>query len=228
MGLLEGSTCWRGQPPPSWNREAAKILGRESLELRAEPKVSTPNVAPAATELGLDGLNGGLEELIGVGPASEIVRLEVRMEGLPHLPDLSSAPQLRVLILSGNKLRGDLEALRHCPLLEEVSLCQNALTSLDGLGHLSHLSILKATMNELADVDDIAKLSSLRVVDLSKNRISSIALRAPGLAKLQLYRNALDSTAFFAAFAFADRARFGQEQAARFRSTGLRVEPTAH
>eukprot|EP00930_Biecheleria_cincta_P037829 TRINITY_DN259_c0_g1_i1.p1 TRINITY_DN259_c0_g1~~TRINITY_DN259_c0_g1_i1.p1 ORF type:complete len:1610 (+),score=327.67 TRINITY_DN259_c0_g1_i1:120-4949(+) len=196
MGLLEGSTTWRGRPPPSWKRDAAKIIGQDCLELRVVPKVKTNNTTPAATELGLDGLNGGLEDLIGGGPASEIVRLEVRMEGLPHLPELSSAPQLRVLILSGNKLRGDLEALRHCPLLEEVGLCQNSLTSLDGLGHLSHLSILKATMNELTDVDDLAKLTSLRVVDLSKNRISSIALRAPGLAKLQLYRNSLDSIAF--------------------------------
>ncbi|CAE8646941.1 unnamed protein product, partial [Polarella glacialis] len=144
----------------------------------------------------LDGLTGVLEELIGGDSAAELVRLEVRMEGLERLPALAQAPQLRVLILSGNKLTGDLEMLRHCPLLEELGLCQNALTTLKGLRHLPRLSVLKATMNEISGAEDLAQLKELRVLDLSKNRLASVPLKAPGLAKLVLYRNGLSSTQF--------------------------------
>eukprot|EP00434_Breviolum_minutum_P015968 symbB.v1.2.014076.t1/scaffold1011.1/size144341/6 len=123
-----------------------------------------------------------------------LVRLEVRMEGLESLPILSRLPQLRALVLSGNKINGSLEALKHCPHLEELDLCQNSLTSLDGLRHLKYLSVLKATMNEISDAEDLAHLSMLRVVDLSKNRLTTVPLNAPVLAKLNLYRNSIDST----------------------------------
>lgn len=162
-----------------------------SLACRPPPHEATSSGISAA-DLGLE-LAGGLDDLLGpaTGP---LVRLEVRMEGLESLPILSRLPQLRALILSGNKINGSLEALRHCPHLEELDLCQNSLTSLDGLRHLKYLSVLKATMNEISDAEDLAHLSMLRVLDLSKNRLTSVQLSAPVLAKLVLYRNAIDST----------------------------------
>lgn len=162
-----------------------------SLACRPPPHEATSGGISAA-DLGLE-LAGGLDDLLGpaTGP---LVRLELRMEGLESLPILSRLPQLRALILSGNKINGSLEALRHCPHLEELDLCQNSLTSLDGLRHLKYLSVLKATMNEISDAEDLAHLSMLRVVDLSKNRLTSVQLNAPVLAKLVLYRNAVDST----------------------------------
>ncbi|CAK9038289.1 unnamed protein product, partial [Durusdinium trenchii] len=148
-------------------------------------------------DLGLE-LAGGLEDWL-VGPATSVVRLEVRMEGLESLPQLSCLTQLRALVLSGNKIHGSLEALEHCPHLEELDLCQNSLTSLDGLRYLKYLSVLKATMNEISDAEDLAQLPNLRVVDLSKNRLTAVPLTAPVLAKLILYRNLLDSTGFLRA-----------------------------
>eukprot|EP00931_Biecheleriopsis_adriatica_P054965 TRINITY_DN32402_c0_g1_i1.p1 TRINITY_DN32402_c0_g1~~TRINITY_DN32402_c0_g1_i1.p1 ORF type:complete len:1556 (-),score=382.55 TRINITY_DN32402_c0_g1_i1:157-4824(-) len=195
--LLQGSARWRGRPAPARKRTSGCAQGSRDVNSKTTPKRAVPSAAASAAEdLGLDGLAGGLEELIGFGAASELVRLEVRMEGLESLPELSQAPQLRVLILSGNKLKGDLEALQHCPHLEELSLCQNSLTSLDGLRHLQQLTVLKATMNEIGDAQDLSRLSALRVVDLSKNRLTSVSLHAPGLAKLVLYRNGLDSMTF--------------------------------
>eukprot|EP00913_Durusdinium_trenchii_P030191 g28289.t1 len=128
--------------------------------------------------------------------------------GLESLPQLSCLTQLRALVLSGNKIHGSLEALEHCPHLEELDLCQNSLTSLDGLRYLKYLSVLKATMNEISDaedtgelgnLEDLAQLPNLRVVDLSKNRLTAVPLTAPVLAKLILYRNLLDSTGFLRA-----------------------------
>jgi len=160
------------------------------------PKVTTTVSAAfssvSAADLGLE-LAGGLDDLLGPTAMTPLVRLEVRMEGLESLPILSRLPQLRALVLSGNKINGSLEALKHCPHLEELDLCQNSLTSLDGLRHLKYLSVLKATMNEISDAEDLAHLSMLRVVDLSKNRLTTVPLNAPVLAKLNLYRNSIDS-----------------------------------
>lgn len=181
MKLYEGSRKKRGRRR-SLNttlacRPPMTILGATSV---------------SAADLGLE-LAGGLDDLLG--PATvPLVRLEVRMEGLESLPILSRLPQLRALVLSGNKINGSLEALKHCPHLEELDLCQNSLTSLDGLRHLKYLSVLKATMNEISDAEDLAHLSMLRVVDLSKNRLTAVPLNAPLLAKLNLYRNSIDST----------------------------------
>lgn len=159
------------------------------------PKVTTVSASSSvsAADLGLE-LAGGLDDLLGPAAMTPLVRLEVRMEGLESLPILSRLPQLRALVLSGNKINGSLEALKHCPHLEELDLCQNSLTSLDGLRHLKYLSVLKATMNEISDAEDLAHLSMLRVVDLSKNRLTTVPLNAPVLAKLNLYRNSIDST----------------------------------
>eukprot|EP00439_Symbiodinium_sp_Y106_P068010 s826_g11.t1 len=165
--------------PAKWSRPDEERPERVSAALSSE-------------DLGLDGLAAGLEDW---GSAVDLVRLEIRMEGLEQLPTLSRVPQLRILVLSGNKI-SSLEALQGCPKLEELVLCQNALTCLDGLRHLRHLSVLKATMNAITDAEDLAQLPQLRVVDLSKNRLTSVHLSAKGLGKLVLYRNSLQSAGF--------------------------------
>lgn len=120
------------------------------------------------------------------------------MERLDAVPEGLSdwAPQLRIMVLTSNKLV-DLSGLRQSPHLEELWLCQNHLKSLHGLRHLPQLSVLRATMNEISEAEDLGHLPNLRQLDLSKNRLSSMSFPpASGLAKLRLYRNALTSTEF--------------------------------
>lgn len=187
LQLWEGNSRFRGS--------SGKSLSRRRPAKWSRPDDNRPERVSAALsseDLGLDGLAAGLEDW---GSVADVVRLEIRMEGLEQLPMLSRVPQLRILVLSGNKI-SSLEALHGCPKLEELVLCQNALTCLDGLRHLRHLSVLKATMNAITDAEDLAQLPQLRVVDLSKNRLASVHLSAKGLGKLVLYRNSLQSAAF--------------------------------
>ncbi|CAE7321846.1 inlI [Symbiodinium natans] len=188
LQLWEGNSRCKGPTGKGFNRKRPpKPWSRPPDDQKSEQ----PGRQSISEDLGLDGL-AGLED---GGSAVDLVRLEIRMEGLEQLPALSRVPHLRILVLSGNKI-SNLEDLRGCPKLEELVLCQNALTSLDGLRHLRHLSVLKATMNAITDAEDLAQLPQLRVVDLSKNRLTSVQLCAKGLGKLVLYRNSLHSATF--------------------------------
>jgi len=187
LQLWEGNSRFRGSSGKSLPRRRPAKWSRPD-----EERPERVSAALSSEDLGLDGLAAGLEDW---GSAVDLVRLEIRMEGLEQLPTLSRVPQLRILVLSGNKI-SSLEALQGCPKLEELVLCQNALTCLDGLRHLRHLSVLKATMNAITDAEDLAQLPQLRVVDLSKNRLTSVHLSAKGLGKLVLYRNSLQSAGF--------------------------------
>lgn len=135
-----------------------------------------------------------LDTLEGI-PAQDILRLELRMESLTQVPNLSFAPELRILILSGNKLK-DLAPIQNCCCLEELALCQNSLTSLNGLHKLKKLTILRANMNEISNIDGICSLPALCHVELSKNRLRSVELRSPHLTKLVLYHNSIKSMEF--------------------------------
>ncbi|CAE7151700.1 CNGA3 [Symbiodinium necroappetens] len=187
LQLWEGNSRFRGSSGKSLSRRRPAKWSRPD-----DDRPERVSAALSSEDLGLDGLAAGLEDW---GSVADVVRLEIRMEGLEQLPMLSRVPQLRILVLSGNKI-SSLEALHGCPKLEELVLCQNALTCLDGLRHLRHLSVLKATMNAITDAEDLAQLPQLRVVDLSKNRLASVHLSAKGLGKLVLYRNSLQSAAF--------------------------------
>eukprot|EP00929_Paragymnodinium_shiwhaense_P119570 TRINITY_DN9146_c0_g2_i2.p1 TRINITY_DN9146_c0_g2~~TRINITY_DN9146_c0_g2_i2.p1 ORF type:complete len:1824 (+),score=505.27 TRINITY_DN9146_c0_g2_i2:231-5702(+) len=129
------------------------------------------------------------------GGGSKMTRLEMKMEGLQSVPNLQRYPDLRVLSLTGNKLK-DLEPLRHCPLLEDLAVGQNQLTSLRDLRHSERLTTLKAAQNLLEDTKGIVDLRHLRDVELSGNRLKEVSLRSPCLARLELYKNALTSMAF--------------------------------
>jgi len=127
----------------------------------------------------------------------DAIRLDMRMEGLTELPEaVAQASCLRIACLTGNKL-ADIRPLAVCRELEELTVDQNSLSSLDGLQHLSQLVVLRANMNELVDVISLSQLQELRHVELNKNRLTVVRFEgAKKLAKLTLYRNALDDMSF--------------------------------
>eukprot|EP00928_Gymnodinium_smaydae_P031093 TRINITY_DN22943_c0_g1_i1.p1 TRINITY_DN22943_c0_g1~~TRINITY_DN22943_c0_g1_i1.p1 ORF type:complete len:1112 (+),score=274.54 TRINITY_DN22943_c0_g1_i1:410-3337(+) len=129
-------------------------------------------------------------------PARRRLRADLKMEELEAVP--GGLDDVRVLGLTGNRLR-DLDSLRGCTMLEELSVCQQAhgaLTNLAGIEGCSRLVLLRATQNALRDTDALSKLVALRHVELSKNNLSRVRLNAPGLARLDLYRNELTSLEF--------------------------------
>ncbi|CAK0884496.1 unnamed protein product, partial [Prorocentrum cordatum] len=184
--LAEDAVRWGGGSLQARRRGPAEAAA-------AAPRARWPRGEPLRAAAVLPGVEAG--ELLDGMPAGDLVRLELRMESLEDIPALGCAPELRILLLTGNRLR-DLAPLVHCPRLEELSLCQNSLTSLRGVQGLSRLVVLKATMNELTDASDLSGLRALRHVELSKNRLEEVQLRAPGLARLVLCRNALSSAEF--------------------------------
>jgi len=117
------------------------------------------------------------------------------MEELTAIPSLQGLQQLKVLILTSNKLQ-DLSPLQHCPHLEELALCTNHLSSLSGLAPLKRLAILKATQNTIIDATDVAQLPALRHVELSMNKLTTLPVQAHWLVKLVVYRNGLTSLDF--------------------------------
>lgn len=150
-------------------------------------------------ELGVDETDLALGELGIGGDPSRTARLDVKMADLEVIPDeIGSFVALRVLNLAGNRLAGllDLRALGRLPLLEELSVCQQqgSLERLEGLGALERLSVLRATQNSIKEVD--APLRALRHAEFGCNRLTTVRLRAPHLARLDLYRNELTSMAF--------------------------------
>eukprot|EP00927_Polykrikos_kofoidii_P040363 TRINITY_DN34522_c0_g1_i1.p1 TRINITY_DN34522_c0_g1~~TRINITY_DN34522_c0_g1_i1.p1 ORF type:complete len:1808 (-),score=356.33 TRINITY_DN34522_c0_g1_i1:226-5649(-) len=205
--LRVGAERWRRNGPEAWRRPLADC-DEGSCQLpspcRRHPSASSTAKAPRPrsakpSEL-LSPVSDLDEELLlgcGVDAANlaSLARLDLRMEGLEAVPDLRGASDLRVLGLTGNRLR-DLAPLRHCLLLEELSVCQNKLATLDDVREHSRLTVLRATQNSIKDAGGISDLAALRDLELSGNRLSEIRLRAPLLARLELYQNALTSTTF--------------------------------
>lgn len=193
---LELQACvqhWKDREPPVCSRpDMLPDFGPERAQkLQWTPALRSVQQAAADNLAGVE---------LGVDSAfpTDIVRLELRQEDLHDIPDLSFAPNLRSLALSGNNLGGQdvLRPLQNCKCIEELQLCQNSLTSLQGLEALTCLTVLRATMNKIVDTSPLTDNLALRELELSKNRLSQVQLRAPNLAKLVLYRNALTSTRF--------------------------------
>ena len=127
-------------------------------------------------------------------------------EGLRSLRGaLDGRPGLRVLNVHSNHLASVADAeLGAFPRLCELNLSSNDLCTLDGVQTLSALEVLNVSSNRLAAIDvPIVKLTSLRSINLSYNRIASLAPlgdlgRAAAdhpLASLQLQGNQLCSLA---------------------------------
>lgn len=188
-GVLEGVTAWQKAPPALRRPDPVRFPDGGGLgATRSRGEQVSDETLPV--ELDLDTLTtGGVQ-------AQDLVRLELRTEGLTEIPALAQFPRLRMLNLTGNRLKS-LEPLADCPLLEEVFLCQNSLTSLRGLRWLQRLAVLRASANEVADAADLGALPCLRQVALWGNRLSTVQWTgAANVVKLELFGNALTSTAF--------------------------------
>eukprot|EP01043_Picozoa_sp_COSAG02_P030551 COSAG02_NODE_1954_length_10268_cov_8.158718_5_plen_1310_part_00 len=99
-------------------------------------------------------------------------------EGLRSLRGaLDGRAGLRVLNVHSNHLVSVADAeLGAFPRLCELNLSSNDLCTLDGVQTLSTLEVLNVSSNRLAAIDvPIVKLTSLRSINLSYNRIASLA-----------------------------------------------------
>lgn len=100
------------------------------------------------------------------------VQVQVTLVAIRDIQDLSLHEYQHLLVLdiadnalSGNELGRTLSAA--CPLLEQLLMARNSVTSLMGLEHLKNLDVLDAGHNRLNDVDFLGcGLDRIRLLDL--------------------------------------------------------------
>ncbi|KAL5111789.1 hypothetical protein TcWFU_003538 [Taenia crassiceps] len=148
--------------------------GVETESVRASRRIFAERIRTWCTE-GCD----GRAQTLGRPPLRCLTRLELGTAGLRALPPpqvLGALPCLRVLNLSGNKLRCLCGGLLQCRGLEELHLDDNYLTSIKGeLRNLHCLRVLSASRNSIFSIEEtvneLKRMHAVEVVDFRKNQI---------------------------------------------------------
>lgn len=111
-------------------------------------------------------------------PLAELPRLttlDLSHNNIKSLPQLRSAPYLSYIVLNHNQI-SDLGwlALEAFPILQNISLANNSLQSVDELATLTSLTELNLRSNQIASVTGLSTLTALELLDLGENKISDI------------------------------------------------------
>lgn len=125
------------------------------------------------------------------GPArweGSVEQLQLAGKCLGRVPPLGAFVQLRALDLSRNEL-ASADALGGgvCPLLRELRMEANRLTSIDGLGGLSQLRRVELGHNQLTELSPLSALASLSQLGIEGNLVASLAPLANLLSLSEVY-----------------------------------------
>ncbi len=101
---------------------------------------------------GLDVANCGLDDLEGLEYCRNVRSLDISMNDISNIYDLSSLSQLEELYASGNSIR-----------------------DIDVLAELDYLEIADLSDNDIEDIKPLLKMQSLKFADLRKNPVSDRA-----------------------------------------------------
>ena len=142
-----------------------------------DPPIS-PNLHPVDTNLALETcINEAVREEKAQGP-STLKRLICKRRGLTDLTGISDLGSLEYLDLSLNDIY-DLSPLRLRPQLRTLILNGNrSLGSLEGLEGLTGLETLKAHCAGLTHIEIVRTMKNLRHLDVSCNQLSSLSATA--------------------------------------------------
>ena len=138
------------------------------------PPIS-PNLHPVDTNLALETcINEAVREEKAQGPYV-LKRLSCKRRGLTNLTGLSALTSLEDLDLSLNEIY-DLKPLRLLPQLRTLVLDGNrSLDSLEGLEGLTGLETLKVHCVGLTHIAPVRTMKNLRHLDVSCNQLSSLS-----------------------------------------------------
>ena len=122
----------------------------------------------------------------GLAVAKRCRSLDVSCNALEYIDGLGSLHELRELKLYGNRL-ALIEGLQRLANLQVLLLNGNCIKTVEGISHLRQLKTLRLDGNEIERVGkaDLGRLSALTALDLSANRIESLAGALDGLPALE-------------------------------------------
>lgn len=135
-------------------------------------------------------IDAGITDLTGLEYATNLQKLNLRMNHISDLSALSALVNLQTLNLSKNEI-SDLSGLSNLAGLRELDIHLNRLSDISHLSGLSSLERLILRWNQVSDISALSHTTNLRWLTLQENQVSDV-LPLSGLALLEyveLYGN---------------------------------------
>uniref|UniRef100_A0A183C253 Leucine-rich repeat-containing protein 57 n=1 Tax=Globodera pallida TaxID=36090 RepID=A0A183C253_GLOPA len=174
--------------------------GPSSSSKKDGPAACLQKVLPSSLKLGSGQFSSSAIRRL-LEQAKKSRTLQLKGAGIKSIPpnvveELHSA--LRILALSGNKIRELPPSIGTFSMLKQLYIANNRLTSLpDEIGCLKTLELLDAAGNQLTELpDSLAACNSLTQVNVSSNKLSkfpAVLTRLLRLEVLDLSENAISA-----------------------------------
>eukprot|EP00208_Stichococcus_sp_RCC1054_P003893 CAMPEP_0206144720 /NCGR_PEP_ID=MMETSP1473-20131121/25013_1 /ASSEMBLY_ACC=CAM_ASM_001109 /TAXON_ID=1461547 /ORGANISM="Stichococcus sp, Strain RCC1054" /LENGTH=328 /DNA_ID=CAMNT_0053540631 /DNA_START=406 /DNA_END=1388 /DNA_ORIENTATION=- len=148
---------------------------------------SCDSLKPFKQLLRLDLGGNKFTELGGLTASTSLKWLSLAHNQLTALPPLD-IPELQVLNIAGNKIRGTLR-VKGVPKLRALIANDNELTTVKGLGRLPELNTLVVKSNSITDLgDSLRGCAALEKLSMAHNELSDLGDALTGLPQLQELR----------------------------------------
>ncbi|MCF7975704.1 MAG: SUMF1/EgtB/PvdO family nonheme iron enzyme [Phycisphaerae bacterium] len=137
---------------------------------------------------------GGIESLIGLEYASNLMSLTLSYNQISDMSPIQNLAQLKILIINDNDI-SDLSPLSGLRQLTTLDIHRNKVTDISSLSQLTALSQLIIRLNDITDITAMENLTNLEILNMQNCQVTDISVLAglTQMKQLQLQGNRLQN-----------------------------------
>ena len=162
--------------PSDPNNYLPVIFADPNLEIAVEIAlgVTDPTSGDMLSLYSLDAMSLGITSLQGLEYATNLRTLDLRLNRIADISELSGLINLTWLGLYGNQI-SDLSSLSGLTLTETLDLGNNQISDISALSNLANLTYMDLAGNQISDLDALSGMAVLTRLYLSDNKITDLS-----------------------------------------------------